>query len=460
MKRFLVIFSVLAFLIFSAGLGYVGGQEKGPPPSSVAADPPKSVSSSPVVAGSSKINAGDTAWILISAALVMLMTPGLALFYGGMVRTKNVLGTIMQSFMVIALISVQWMLLGYSLSFGPTVGGIIGDLSWVGLKGVGLVPNPDYAETVPHQAFMIYQGMFAVITPALLMGAIAERMKFKAFFVFTLLWSTLVYDPIAHWVWGAGGWIRQMGGLDFAGGIVVHISSGVSALAAALLMGRRKGFGTEPMAPHNLPMTITGVGILWFGWFGFNAGSAITSGMLSTSAFVVTHMAGAAGALSWALVEWIYKGKPTTLGIASGAVAGLATITPAAGFVTPLWALVIGLTAGVFCYGGVFAKNKFGYDDSLDVVGIHGVGGTWGALAIGLFATKTVNEAGNNGLWYGNPHLLGTQFLGVLVVLIYAFGVTFALLKILDWTMGLRLSEEDEDSGLDLTQHNETGYNF
>jgi Amt family ammonium transporter len=306
---------------------------------------------------------------------------------------------------------------------------------------------------------MIFQGMFAIITPALLMGAIAERMKFKTFFVFTLLWATLVYDPIAHWVWGSGGWIRKMGGLDFAGGIVVHMSSGVSALAAALLVGKRKGFGTEPMAPHSVPMTIMGAAILWFGWFGFNAGSAIAAGMLSTSAFVVTHIAGAAGALSWAVVEWVYKGKPTTLGAASGAVAGLATITPASGFVTPMPALFIGLTAGVFCYLGVVGKNKFGYDDSLDVVGIHGVGGTWGVLAVGLFATKAVNDAGNNGFFFGNPGLLGVQALAGAVAWVYSFLVTFILLKILDWTMGLRVSEEDEDSGLDLSQHNEMGYN-
>jgi Amt family ammonium transporter len=350
-------------------------------------------------------------------------------------------------------------LFGYSLAFGPDVGGLIGDFSWFGLNGVGLLPNPDYAGTVPHQAFMIYQGMFAVITPALLMGAIAERMKFKTFFVFTLLWATLVYDPIAHWVWGNGGWIRKMGGLDFAGGIVVHISSGVSALAAALLAGKRRGYGTEPMAPHNLPMTITGAAILWFGWFGFNAGSAVAAGMLSTSAFVVTHIAGAGGALSWALVEWIYKGKPTTLGAVSGAVAGLATITPASGFVSPMPALFIGLTAGILCYLGVVGKNKFGYDDSLDVVGIHGVGGTWGALALGLFATKAVNDAGNNGLFFGNPELFGVQALAVGTAWVYSFVVTFILLKILDWTMGLRVSEEEEDSGLDLSQHNEMGYN-
>jgi len=406
------------------------------------------------------INNGDTAFILLSAALVMLMTPGLALFYGGMVRSKNVLGTIMQSFIIIALISVQWILFGYSLAFGPDVGGVIGNLSWFGLTGVGLEPNPDYAKTVPHQAFMIYQAMFAIITPALLMGAIAERMKFKTFFIFILLWATLVYDPIAHWVWATGGWIKKMGGLDFAGGIVVHISSGISALAAALLVGKRRGFGIEPMAPHSLPMTIAGAGILWFGWFGFNAGSAIAAGMLSTSAFVVTHIAGAAGALSWAVVEWVYKGKPTTLGAASGAVAGLATITPASGFVAPMPALFIGLTAGVFCYLGVVGKNKFGYDDSLDVVGIHGVGGTWGVLAVGLFASKAINEAGANGLFFGNPALLGVQALAVVVAWVYAFVMTFVLLKLLDWTMGLRVSEEEEDTGLDLSQHSETGYSF
>jgi Amt family ammonium transporter len=406
------------------------------------------------------INNGDTAFILLSAALVMLMTPGLALFYGGMVRSKNVLGTIMQSFIIIALISVQWILFGYSLAFGPDVGGVIGNLSWFGLTGVGLEPNPDYAKTVPHQAFMIYQAMFAIITPALLMGAIAERMKFKTFFIFILLWATLVYDPIAHWVWATGGWIKKMGGLDFAGGIVVHISSGISALAAALLVGKRRGFGIEPMAPHSLPMTIAGAGILWFGWFGFNAGSAIAAGMLSTSAFVVTHIAGAAGALSWAVVEWVYKGKPTTLGAASGAVAGLATITPASGFVAPMPALFIGLTAGFFCYLGVVGKNKFGYDDSLDVVGIHGVGGTWGVLAVGLFASKAINEAGANGLFFGNPALLGVQALAVVVAWVYAFVMTFVLLKLLDWTMGLRVSEEEEDTGLDLSQHSETGYSF
>jgi len=409
---------------------------------------------------SPKIDSGDTAWLLVSAALVLLMTPGLALFYGGMVRTKNVLGTIMHSFIIIALVTIQWVLWGYTLAFGPDVGGIIGNLSWFGLNGVGLDPYPDYAATVPHQAFMIYQAMFAIITPALITGAIAERIKFKTFIVFTLLWATLVYDPMAHWVWGVGGWIRKMGALDFAGGTVVHISSGISALAAALMVGRRKGYGQESMAPHNLPMTITGAAILWFGWFGFNAGSAIAAGKLSTSAFVVTHIATTAAALSWAFAEWFYKGKPTTLGTASGAVAGLVAITPASGFVGPMPATLIGLGAGIFCYLGVVGKNRFGYDDSLDVVGVHGVGGTWGALATGLFASKAVNDMGENGLFFGNPELFGIQLLTVLITWVYAFGMTLVILKVLDWTMGLRVSEEEEEIGLDLSQHSETGYNF
>jgi len=432
------------------------GTAEQPKPESQAAAAP----SAPAAKAAPKIDTGDTAWMLVSAALVLLMTPGLALFYGGMVRTKNVLGTIMHSFIIIALITVQWVLWGYSLAFGPDVGGIIGSLSWFGLNGVGLDPYPDYAATVPHQAFMIYQAMFAIITPALITGAIAERMKFSTFIVFTLLWATFVYDPIAHWVWGVGGWIRAMGALDFAGGTVVHISSGISALAAALLVGKRKGFGRDPMGPHNLPMTIMGAGILWFGWFGFNAGSAIAAGKVSTSAFVVTHIATAAAALSWAAAEWIYRGKPTTLGAASGAVAGLVAITPASGFVGPIPALFIGLAAGILCYAGVMGKNRFGYDDSLDVVGVHGVGGTWGALATGLFASKAINDAGDNGLFFGNPGLFGVQVLAVLTTWVYAFVVTLILLKVLDWTMGLRVSEEEEEMGLDLSQHSETGYNF
>jgi Amt family ammonium transporter len=462
----LVLSLVFVGLTFSAVLASAEDQAKpgiagsGPQEAPKVTPPAAAPTSAPATTASPKIDTGDTAWMLMSAALVLLMTPGLALFYGGMVRAKNVLGTIMHSFIVIALISVQWVLFGYSLSFGPDLGGIIGSLSWMGLNGVGLDPYPDYAATVPHQAFMIYQAMFAIITPALITGAIAERMQFKTFIVFALLWATLVYDPLAHWVWGVGGWMRKMGALDFAGGTVVHISSGISALAAAILVGKRKGYRTEPMAPHNLPMTITGAAILWFGWFGFNAGSAIAAGKLSTNAFVVTHLATAAAALSWAGVEWIYKGKATTLGAASGAVAGLVAITPGSGFVGPLSALLIGFGAGILCYLGIMMKNRFGYDDSLDVVGVHGVGGTWGALATGLFASKAINDAGDNGLFFGNPGLLGIQAVAVLVTWAYAFVMTLIILKFLNWVMGLRVSDEEEETGLDLSQHSETGYNF
>jgi len=407
-----------------------------------------------------KVDSGDTAWILVSSALVMLMTPGLALFYGGMVRRKNVLGTIMQSFIALALITIQWVLYGYSLSFGPDIGHVIGSLDWIGLRGVGLEPNPEYAATIPHQAFMIFQMMFAVITPALITGAIAERFKFKTYLVFLILWSTFVYDPLAHWIWGVGGWIRNMGALDFAGGLVVHISSGVAALAAALMVGRRKGYGDEPMPPHDLTMTVLGAALLWFGWFGFNGGSAVASGSLATSAFVVTHISTAAAALSWMIAEWAYRGNPTVLGAASGAVAGLVAITPASGFVGPVPAIIIGLAAGVACYLAINLKTKLGYDDSLDVVGVHGVGGTWGALATGLFASKAINSAGNNGLFFGNPSLLGIQALSVFVAWVYSFVVTLIILKVLDWTMGLRVSEEHEINGLDLSQHGEAGYSF
>ena len=408
----------------------------------------------------SKIDTGDTAWMLISTALVMLMTPGLALFYGGMVRKKNVLGTIMQSFIIVAVISVQWALWGYTLSFGPDLGHIIGDLSWLGLNGVGLEPNPDYAATIPHQLFMVYQMMFAVITPALITGAVAERFKFKTFLVFTILWATFVYDPLAHWVWGVGGWIRNMGALDFAGGTVVHISSGIAALAAALVVGKRKGYPRTAMPPHNLTMTVLGAALLWFGWFGFNAGSAVTSGSLATSAFLVTHLATAAAAIGWIAVEWYKHGKPTMLGAASGAVAGLVAITPASGFVTPMPAILIGLVAGALCYTAVSLKPRFGYDDSLDVVGVHCVGGTFGAIATGLFATVAVNAAGANGLFYGNPALLGKQVVAVLVSLTYSFVVSFILLKVLDKVMGLRVDEEEESVGLDQSQHGESVYIF
>jgi Amt family ammonium transporter len=408
----------------------------------------------------SKIDTGDTAWILVSTALVMLMTPGLALFYGGMVRGKNVLGTIMQNFFAIALVSVQWILIGYSLAFGPDVHGIIGNLDWIGLKGVGVDPNPDYAPTIPHIAFMMYQAMFAVITPALITGAFAERMKFSSYFLFTLLWSTLVYDPVAHWVWGTGGWLKEMGALDFAGGIVVHLISGISALAAALMLGKRKGYLQEAIYPHNLPMTVLGAGLLWFGWFGFNAGSALSAGTLSTMAFVATHASAVGATVIWVIIEWLHRGKPTMFGAATGSIAGLATITPASGFVGPMSALIIGLAAGAVCYVALNMKTKFGYDDSLDAFGVHGVGGIAGTFATGLFAQTLINPAGNNGLFFGNQQLLISQMIAISITAIYSFGITAIILKVLDKTVGLRVDEESEVSGLDISQHGESGYSF
>ncbi len=406
------------------------------------------------------IDAGDTAFVLICAALVMFMTPGLALFYGGMVRSKNVLGTIMQSFIIIGIISLEWILWGYSMAFGPDKLGLIGGLEWFGLRGVSLSPHPVYAPTIPHQVFMIYQCMFAVITPALITGAFAERMRFGPFLLFSLLWATFVYNPLVHWMWSDGGWLSRLGALDFAGGVAVHLSSGVAALAAAMILGKRKGYGTEIMRPHNVPMTLLGAGILWFGWFGFNAGSALSAGTLAGSAFVGTHVAGTTGALGWIAMERKSGGKATTLGAASGAVAGLATITPAAGFVGPIFAALIGLIAGIVCYYGILAKNKFGYDDSLDVVGIHGVGGIIGLIAAGLFASKGVNPGGANGLFFGSPSQLGTQCIAVLATIVYTFVVTCVLLKVVDKLLGLRVPEDDERTGLDLSQHDETAYEF
>ncbi|PIV65892.1 MAG: ammonia channel protein [Nitrospirae bacterium CG01_land_8_20_14_3_00_44_22] len=405
-----------------------------------------------------KVDAGDTAFVLLSAALVMLMTPGLALFYGGMVRRKNVLGTIMQSFVTIAIVSIQWILFGYSLSFGPDIGGFIGGLDWAGLRGVGGLPNPDYAATIPHIAFMIYQAMFAVITPALITGAFAERMKFSAFFVFTILWSTIVYDPVAHWIWGAGGWLKNMGVLDFAGGLVVHITSGISALAAALIIGKRKGYMHEAFTPHNLPMTVLGAGLLWFGWFGFNAGSALSSGTLSAMTFVVTHISAVSATLIWVIIEWLHRGKPTMFGAATGSIAGLATITPASGFVGPMSALCIGLAAGAICYIALNMKNRFGYDDSLDAFGVHGIGGILGTLATGLLAQKILNPGGADGLFFGSGNMLISQVIAVSVTAIYSFVITVIILKVIDWTIGLRVDEEAEFEGLDISQHGESGY--
>ncbi len=400
------------------------------------------------------VDGADTAFVLISAALVLLMTPALAFFYGGLVRRKNVLSTIMYSFITIAVITLQWVIFGYSLAFGPNVGGFIGNLDWLGLKGVGAAPST-YAPTIPAQAFMVFQMMFAIITPALITGAFIDRMKFSTFLVFTLAWTTIVYDPIAHWVWADGGWLRSLGALDFAGGTVVHISSGISALAAALVIGKRKGLGNEPMEPHDIRLMVLGVGLLWFGWFGFNAGSALASGTLATSAFVVTHVAAAAAALSWMIMSWLRVGKPSVTGAATGGVAGLVAITPASGFVDPMGAIAIGIGVGVISFLAIELKSRLGFDDALDVWACHGIGGTWGALATGLFAQLAVNPAGANGLLYGNPALLGSQAIAVGVTWVYAFTVTFILLKVLDRVMGLRVSDDEEEIGLDLTQHGE-----
>ncbi|MDE3113454.1 MAG: ammonium transporter [Chloroflexota bacterium] len=404
------------------------------------------------------MNAGDTAWLLASAALVMLMTPALGFFYGGLVRRKNVLATIMHSFFILCLISLQWVLWGYSLAFGPDHGGLIGGLDHLALKGVGETPSADYAPTVPHLAFMAFQMMFAVITPALITGAFAERKRFKAFIVFTLLWATFVYDPVAHWVWGAGGWLRGIGTLDFAGGIVVHITSGVSALVAAWVLGRRAGLRQAQAEPHDVTMVVLGASLLWFGWFGFNAGSALSSAGLAASAFVVTNTAGAMGALTWMTVSWIHKGAPSVLGAATGAVAGLATVTPASGYVDVPAAVLIGMAAGVCCYVGIQIAKRLAVDDALDVFGVHGVGGVVGVLLTGVFAELAVNAGGANGLLYGDPGRLGVQAIAALSVAAYCAVATFVLLKLIDLFVGLRVPEHEEVLGLDITQHREEAY--
>ncbi|MBP1731670.1 MAG: ammonia channel protein [Deltaproteobacteria bacterium] len=404
------------------------------------------------------MNTGDTAWVLISTALVMLMTPGLAFFYGGMVRRKNVLGILMQCFMILCVLSIQWVLFGYSLAFAPGKG-FFGGLDWVGLIGVGAEPYKDYAATIPHSAFMIFQAMFAIITPALIIGAFAERMKFSAFLLFTILWATFIYDPVAHWVWGIGGWLKELGALDFAGGTVIHVNAGIAALATALFIGKRKGYPHKAVPPHNLPHTVLGTALLWFGWFGFNAGSALAASALAVNAFVVTNTAAAAAGLTWALIEWMKHGKPTIFGTATGAVAGLVAITPAAGFVSPLSAIVIGIVVSLVCYVFVaILKPKLGYDDSLDAFGVHCIGGVWGALATGLFASKAVNPDAANGLFFGDPKQFLIQCLAVAVTLAYSFVGTMIIYKVVDWIVGMRVAEKDEVMGLDLTQHNENAY--
>jgi Amt family ammonium transporter len=406
-----------------------------------------------------EVNTGDTAWVLAATALVMLMTPGLALFYGGMVRRKNALGTLMQSFICLGLVSVQWAIVGYSLAFARG-NPFVGSLAWLGLNGVGAEPNADYSATIPHQAFMIYQCMFAIITPALISGGFAERMKFSAYVIFILLWATFVYDPLAHWVWGADGWLHKMGALDFAGGTVVHISSGISALVCVLVMGKRRGYPTSEMRPHNLTMTLTGTGLLWFGWFGFNGGSALAANGLAVSAFTATNMAAASAALAWMFIEWKHRGQPTVLGACSGAVAGLVGITPASGFVGVIPAIIIGVATSAFCYAAVILKPRFGYDDSLDTFGVHCVGGAVGAILTGVFAWKQINPGGNDGLYYGNPAQLGPQLAGVVATLVFAGMGTFIILKVVDAVVGLRVKQQAEEDGLDISQHGELAYDL
>ena len=400
------------------------------------------------------IDTGDTAWLLVSSAFVLLMTPGLALFYGGMVRKRNVLSTFMFVHFALAIITVQWVLVGYSLAFGRSHGGLIGGFDFVGLRGmVGTLRG-----TVPTLAFMAFQMKFAIITPALIAGAFVERMRFAPYVVFALAWTTLVYDPVAHWAWADGGWLLRLGVLDFAGGTVVHLTAGIAALVCALVIGKRRGYPREKHPPHNLTMTVIGGGLLWFGWFGFNAGSALSANAVAALAFVTTHVSAASAALSWVLVEWWHRGKPTMLGFVSGLVAGLVAITPGAGYVSPAASLFIGAASGAACYGAVQLKERWHYDDSLDAFGVHGVGGILGALLTGVFAQKALNPGGADGLLAGNPAQLGKQLVGIVVVGAYSALLTYGLLKLIDRTMGLRAAKDDELEGLDASQHGESGY--
>lgn len=403
------------------------------------------------------IDTGDTAWVLISAALVFIMTPGLAFFYGGMVRSKNVLSTIMHSFFIVAMISVEWVLIGYAMTFGSDIGGFIGSLDKVGLTGVGMQVMAN--GTIPELAFVAFQCMFAIITPALITGAFAERMKFGAFVVFILLWAILIYNPMAHWVWG-GGFLAKLGALDFAGGLVIHILSGVSGLTVCILLGKRRGYGKVPMLPHHLPMTVLGAALLWFGWFGFNAGSALGANGLAANAFVTTQAAAAMATVSWVACEWMHHGKPTILGAASGCVAGLVAITPAAGFVAPLPAVIIGLVGGIVCYFAVaVVKEKFGYDDSLDAFGVHGIGGTWGAVATGLWCSTEINPAGADGLFYGSADTLIAQLISIVVAYVFAIVGSYILFKVVSCFMQVRANENEEVSGIDISEHGERAYN-
>lgn len=404
------------------------------------------------------MNNTDTAWVLISSALVMMMTPLLAFFYGGLVRKKNILSVLMQCMVILCVISIQWILFGYSLAFGPSHGGITGGLDWIGLSGVGLEPDAYYFSTVPHQLFMTFQMMFAVITPALIVGTFIERIKFSGFLFFIILWSTFIYDPLAHWVWGNGGWLAGLGALDFAGGTVIHVNAGIAALVFAILIGKRKGIMNH-RSPHNLPFAVLGTAFLWFGWFGFNAGSAGSAGPVAVTAFINTNTGAAAAGLMWMFLDWKINKVPTMLGVATGIVSGLVAITPGAGFVTPLSAIMIGFLSGIVCFFFVTrVKEKLGYDDSLDVFGVHGIGGIVGALATGIFATKAVNSAGADGLLYGNAYQLFVQLITVVVAGVFSALGTFIIYRIVDKVIGMRVEERDEFIGLDLTQHHEAGY--
>ncbi|HDR7708614.1 TPA: ammonium transporter [Bacillus cereus] len=405
------------------------------------------------------MNMGDTVFMFVTTVMVMLMTPGLALFYGGMVRSKNVLSTTMHSYSAMAIVSIQWIVIGYSLSFGPDWHGLIGTLDWFGLNGVTYAPNPDYSSTIPHNLFMMFQLMFAILTPALISGAFAERMRFSAFLIFILLWTTIVYNPVAHWVWGVGGWLRELGALDFAGGNVVHITSGVAGLVLAIFLGKRKNINGS--SPHHLPFTMLGAGLLWFGWFGFNVGSALSLNDVALTAFINTNIAAAASALTWMLSEWFFQSKPTAMGAACGAVSGLVAITPACGFVTPFSALLIGAIGGVLCFGAVFfLKTKFGYDDTLDAFGCHGIGGTWGGIATGLFATTPVNGDGANGLFYGNASLLLKQLVAIGATYAFTIIMTYAIIKAINFFLPVRVDEHEEHMGLDISMHGEKAYEY
>lgn len=446
----LVVLVILVQVCVSHGLGLA--QSATTAPSHDAGSPARHASLLP------SVDTGDTAWMLASSAMVLAMVvPGLALFYGGLVRKKNVLGTIIYSFIVLCLVSLIWVVFGYSLAFAPDIGGVIGGLNWTMLSGVGSQPSAIYGQTVPHQAFMIFQLLLAAVASALIAGAFAERLKFSALVLFSALWVVFIYCPLAHWIWG-GGWLGKMGALDFAGGTVIHLSSGFGALACAVVLGRRRGYGTDYMAPHNLPLSLLGAGLLWFGWFGMNGGSARGANAVAVSAVLSTHIAAATAGLSWMTVEWAHRGKATALGVASGVVAGLAAITPASGYVGWEGALLIGASAGILCYYAIVWKGKIGYDDALDVVGMHGVGGIVGMLGTGLLASKSINPAGMDGLFFGNPAQFGAQVVAVLAASLFSFVGTYGILKLVDGMTGLRLSPEDEAVGLDLTQHNERAY--